>query len=166
MPYTYLQADSPRAMVDLLNGVVRGDEITYRVAENGDRLLDGAIGSTLEFTNPSVTVTFTDPGDGELEVDEALTQINTQVQAVDANFIARLELAKDKAPGLINSNQTQPRLRFVFQTDTAAGVSVTGGTYRDQLGFQNNRAAEPTVSTDIVAGGDTMSGGLYIIIAP
>lgn len=166
MPYTYLQAGSPREMTDRLNGVVRGDEITYRVAENGDRLLDGAIGSTLEFTTPAVTVTFTDPGDGELEVGEALAQINAQVQAADANFVATIELAKNKAPALINANQTKPRLRFVFQTDTAAGLDITGGSYRDQLGFPNDRAAAPVVATDIVAGGDTMSGGVYIIVAP
>lgn len=160
MPYTVLQAQTPAAMVDLLNGVVRGDLIQYSVAPDGSDFIPDLNGKTLEFTLPLVTVTFATANPVSLAA--ALGEINTQVQAADVNFIAYLELAKDHGPG----NLKQPKKRLVFQTDTAAGIHITGGTARDELGFASDRQNAATVSTTIVAGGDNFSGGLYVIKAP
>jgi hypothetical protein len=121
----------------------------------------------MEFTTPLVTVTFAsvDP----VTIADMLTELNTQVQAADANFLATV-VAAHGAPGSLNP----PSKRLKMVTTTAAGLVIdlapAASTAATVLGFPTGVgrtiSAAPVAAADIVFGGDSVSGGHYIILAP
>lgn len=161
MPYELLQAASPKEMVSLLNGEIRGTAIeSAKDFGSSVEYVPGISGLTLVFTTPSVTVTFATANPAPLA--DIVTEINTQVQAVDSNFTARLEITRDTGPGDVRL----PKKRLVLTTTTAAGLVLSAtGTAMSALGLSATTVA-PVNQTRIVFGGDTISGGLYIILTP
>jgi hypothetical protein len=173
MPYTLLQAKTPSALSDQLNGVLLGSWPLRTVRSDGpkgsnsEEVFLALNGLKLEFTTPVVTVTFAsaDP----VTIADMLTELNTQVQAADVNFLATAVAAND-APGTLNP----PHKRLRMVTTTPAGLVIdlapASSTAAYPLGFPTGTlrtlSAAPVDSTKIVFGGDTISGGHYIILAP
>ncbi len=168
MPYSVILTQTPTDMVDELNGVLRAPnvlQVQQPLDDVGDEeVFEGLNGLTLEFNVPVVTVTFAsaDP----VTLSQMLTELNTQVQVADPNFVASIENAKT-APGT-----TPPAKRLKMSTTTAAGLTIdldpATSTAAERLGFP--RATGRTLSkapidrTTIVTAGDSISGSLYIIL--
>lgn len=160
MPYNFLETQSPEEMTDHLNGVISTRAIRGRFDGTQDRspLLGGL---TLVFTVPIVTVTF---GADPIAILDVAAQLNTQVQAVDANFFAIISRSQE-APATLNP------MRYVLKmrTGTAAGLTINlaTSTAAAALGLPSTGTLHraPVVSTKIVAMGDRVSGSLYIITA-
>jgi hypothetical protein len=134
---------------------------------NSEEVFPTLNGKTLEFTTPVVTVTFATAN--PVSIADMLTELNTQVQAADANFSASV-VAGHWAPGSLNP--PSKKLRMV--TTTAAGLVIdldpANSTAATLLGFPSiasrTISAAPVDSTKIVFSGDSISGGHYIILAP
>jgi len=168
MPYTILQAQRPTHMVDILNGVIFSKPIQSRRIDGPkghgtEEVIDGLNGKTLVFTTPVRTVLFAtaDP----VPVSDMLAEIDTQVRLSDALFEAAL-VSSGVAPGTLNP----PSKVLKFQTGDAGGLAIdfASSTAAALLGFPTSGSLSRAMvdSTKIAGGGDTISGGLYIILAP
>jgi hypothetical protein len=128
-----------------------------------EEVINGLNGLTLVFTTPAVTVTFAtaDP----VPVSDMIGEIDTQVKAADVNFEGFL-VSSASAPGTLNP----PSKRIKMLTGTPAGliINLAASTAAAKLGFPTagTLSGIPIDSTKIVGGGDTISGGLYIVLAP
>lgn len=166
MTYRLLQAGTQKEMVDRLNGTIQapGPLEAYIPAPTANPPVRepqfDLNGLTLVFTTPAVTVTFNDQAN-PYSVQEMLTELVADVQAVDSAFEARVVLMDEYSQG------SPPRVRLEMWTGTAAGLvlNLATSTAAALLGFPTTGTLSeaPIVSSTIVAAGDTISGGVYII---
>lgn len=141
-------------VLDRLNGVVWASPLT---AFPGASALNGL---TLIFTEPSVTVTFTSPADFAA----VITQINTQVQAVDPGFVAAY-----KAAQRAGTRATVERRLALTPGDSGYCILGHTGTANAALGFSTTASDTDlegyrVFESSILGGGDNISGGLYYMI--
>ena len=170
MPYELLQTQTPTEMVQLLNGIIFAPKaVASRRVDGGpmvpatEEVIDGLNGLTLVFTTPAVTVTFATVN--PVKVSDMLDEIDTQLKVADA--LAEVGLVNNHtAPGSLNP----PGKRLTLVTSTPAGLALnlTTSTAAALLGFKTAGTLTRAliVSTRIVGGGDTISGGHYVILAP
>lgn len=179
MPYKLIQAQSPTELVDLMDGPIYGAlplqiqrvvASPYTEPQTYEYVFPVLNGLKMVFTTPVVTVTFAtaDP----ISIADMLSELNTQVQAADANFIATVVDA-ETAPGTLNP----PQKRLRMATSTPAGLvlnldddPVLVSTAASVLGFptadDRTVAGAPVDSTKVVFGGDSISGSHYMFLAP
>lgn len=155
MTFTMLQTRTPSEMELLLKGPVTA--LRRIVIQDG--VFDTLNGKTLVFEDPSVTVTFAtaDP----VSVSDALDEINAQVQAVDPNFLAVL-VASAHLPGEVPGQ----KLRMVTSTPIGLTIDLASSTAASRLGFAvtGEISGFPISPFKIVGNGDSISGGLYVIV--
>jgi hypothetical protein len=170
MPYTILQAERPTQMVDILNGVILARHPIQSERVDGgpmvpatEEVINGLNGLTLVFTTPAVTVTFATPD--PVPVSDMIGEIDTQVKVGDALFEGFI-IGSTLAPRSLNP----PGKRIKMLTGTAAGLvlNLATSTAAAKLGFPTTGTLSgiPIDPLKIAGGGDTISGGLYIIVAP
>lgn len=169
MPYSKLETKTANEMVDVLNGVIRTEPLQIRqpyeseTDPGGEEVFDGLNGLTLVFTTPAVTVTFNANPD-PITVSEMLTELNTDVQAVESTFLAKIRNA-DQYP-----QSVPPTKILTMETDTAAGIviNLAASTAASRLGLPTSGTLTKARidSTKVLTAGDTISGGMYIILSP
>jgi hypothetical protein len=156
MGYQAYIAQDPREMAFILNGGYRAPrpaQVYPLGADPSQLVFEGMNGLTLVFTTPAVTVTFATANPASAV--DILAEINTQAQAVDANFQASL---------LAEPNGVR-RLQLVTTTSGGFVLNAAASTAAAALGLPDTGTlTSPSVDpTSHFHGGDLISGGLYVI---
>lgn len=117
---------------------------------------------TLIFTTPSVTVTFSTPTD----LADVVSQINTQVQAVDPGFVAKLISASVSLAA--TSGGIAQLIQFLPGREAGIVLSDTG-TANSSLGFSvtsgdSSLSAYRVGESSIVTFGEQYGGGSFALV--